>query len=74
VVYPKGYKITATIILSSSKNSERLIFISMILPVKAEKEKTSTIICFISGSTYCGKCDKLVIMYDKNYMQYDIYN
>ena len=43
----------------------------MILPVKAEKEKTSTIICFIYGSIYCGKCDKLVIMYDKNYMQYD---
>jgi len=44
------------------------------ISVETEKEKTSTIICCICGSIYCGKCGKLVMIHDKNYMQYDIYN
>ncbi|MFL6340303.1 MAG: hypothetical protein ACJ72U_02005 [Nitrososphaeraceae archaeon] len=43
------------------------------ISIKTEKEHTS-IICCICGSVYCAKCGKLVMIYDKNYMRYNIYN
>jgi hypothetical protein len=43
------------------------------ISIKAKKEQTS-IICCICGCAYCEKCGKLVMVYDKNYMQHNIYN
>jgi hypothetical protein len=43
------------------------------ISIRTEKEQTS-IICSTCGLIYCEKCDKLVMIYDKNYMNYNIYN
>jgi hypothetical protein len=44
------------------------------ISVKTKKEQTSIIICSICGLVYCEKCGKLVMIYDKNYMQHNVYN
>ncbi len=41
--------------------------------IRSEKEQTS-IICSVCGLVYCEKCAKLVMIYDKNYMQKSVYN
>jgi hypothetical protein len=61
-----------TVIIKKFRTSTRIHehdFIS----ITTEKEYTS-IICCICGSIYCKKCGKLVMIYDKNYMQHNIYN
>jgi hypothetical protein len=44
------------------------------ISVKTKKEQGPIIICCICGLVYCDKCGKLVIIYDKNYMQHNVYN
>ena len=44
------------------------------ISVKTKKEQVSIIICSICYMVYCGKCGKLVTIYDKNYMQHNTYN
>jgi hypothetical protein len=44
------------------------------ISVKIKKDQASTIICSICGLVYCEKCGKLLTIYDKNYMQYNVYN
>jgi hypothetical protein len=61
-----------TVIVKEFRTSTRIHehdFIS----IKTEKEHTS-IICCICGSIYCEKCGKLVMIYDINYMQHNMYN
>ena len=43
------------------------------IPIKTDKEQTA-IICSICGLIYCEKCGKLVMIYDKDYMQRNVYN
>ena len=44
------------------------------ISVKTKEEQGPIIICCICGLVYCDKCGKLVIIYDKNYMQHNVYN
>ena len=44
------------------------------ISVKTKKEQAPIIICCICGLVYCEKCGKLVITYNKNYMQHNTYN
>ena len=44
------------------------------ISVKAKSEQGSIIICSICGLVYCEKCGKLVTIYNKNYMQHNIFN
>jgi hypothetical protein len=44
------------------------------ISVKTKKDQASTIICSICGLVYCEKCGKLVTIYNKNYMQHNVYN
>ena len=61
------------VIIGESRNGTRIRehdFIS----VKAKRQQESIIICSVCGLVYCEKCGKLVIIYHKNYMQYNTYN
>ena len=44
------------------------------ISVKNKKGQAPIIICCICGLVYCEKCGKLVITYNKNYMQHNTYN